>query len=330
MRAVLFTESRYDADRVYSQNIRKKLSEVFEFDGKDHGVNDLGAADFSDVEVLFTTWGMARLDTATIKTYFPRLKACFCAMGSVQGFAREFLSLGIKVFSAWQANAVPVVEYAVSQILLATKGYFPLSRLCKTDYVHAHDLVERFTGNYGAKIGILGDGAIGSRVIEKLKEHNLDVYVYSITMTEDKAKKSGVRLASLKTIFSECDVISNHLADNEKTRGMINGELFKSMKDYSTFINTGRGAQVDETALIEVLENNETVTAVLDVTYPEPPDPKSKLYTLDNVVLTPHIAGSLGREVERMAEYMIEESKRFIGGQSTLYGVTEKMLKTMA
>lgn len=330
MRAIIFSESRYDADRVYSREIRKKLSELFEFDGNTYSVKDLGVTDLTDVEVIFTTWGMAKLDVATIKERFPVLKACFCAMGSVQGFAREFLSLGVKVFSAWQANAVPVVEYAVSQILLATKGYFMLSRLCKSDYKGAHDLVERFVGNYGAKVGILGDGAIGFHVTEQLLKHDLDVYVYSITMTEERAKSVGVRLASPKTIFSECDVISNHLADNPNTRGIINAELLNSMKNYSTLINTGRGAQIDENALIDVLEKNDTISAVLDVTYPEPPEKDSKLYTLPNVVLTPHIAGSLGHEVERMAEYMIEESKRFLKGEPTRYGVTEQMLKTMA
>lgn len=69
----------------------------------------------------------------------------------------------------------------------------------------------------------------------------LDIYVFSITMTEEKAENLGVKLAGLDKIFEECDVISNHLANNEKTKGIIGKTLLSKLKDYSTFINTGRG-----------------------------------------------------------------------------------------
>lgn len=73
---------------------------------------------------LFSTWGMPALGKEQIRAYFPSLKAVFYAAGSVQGFAREYLEAGVQVFSAWAANAVPVAEFTVAQILLAGKGYF--------------------------------------------------------------------------------------------------------------------------------------------------------------------------------------------------------------
>ncbi|MCQ2399836.1 MAG: NAD(P)-binding domain-containing protein, partial [Clostridia bacterium] len=217
-----------------------------------------------------------------------------------------------------------------AQIVLANKGFFAMPNMVKADYKNAQKFFSSYKGNYKTKVGILGDGAIGSQVIDRLKAYRLEVYVYSIQMTEERAKEIGVKLSSLQEIFAECDVISNHLANNEQTKGIINAELIKSMKDYSTFINTGRGAQVDENALIEKLSSNPTVTAVLDVTCPEPPEKDSPLYTLNNVFLTPHIAGSSGNEVWRMAEYMLEESKRFVNGDKSLYEVSLKMLETMA
>ena len=266
-----------------------------------------------------------------IKSFFPSLKYVFYAAGSVQSFARPFLNLGVRVFSAWQANAVPVAEYSVAQILLATKGFFALYPRSKK-HSRADIAADKkgYKGNYGAKIGILGDGAIGSLVIEELIRHKLEVWVFSITMSEERAATLGVKLKSLSEIFAECDVISNHLANNEKTRGIINASLIESMRPYTTFINTGRGAQVDEDALIKKLSSDKTISAALDVTYPEPPVADSPLFTLDNVTLTPHIAGSLGLEVERMSQYMIDDYRRIERGEIPLYEVNLEMMERMA
>lgn len=330
MRAVCFCENPADWERVYCPAVKDGLSKEFSLDDKIYRKADLENTHFSDVEVLFSTWGMAALSEAEIKKYFPSLKGVFYAAGSVQAFARPYLKKGVRVFSAWRANAIPVVEYAVAQIVLANKGFYQTAHRTKADYAQGAEFFRHYKGNYDAKIGILGDGAIGAEVIKRLKEMHLDIYVYSITMTKERAKSLGVKLASLEEIFAECDVISNHLANNEKTQGIINQALLSKLKDYSTFINTGRGAQVDEAALIEKLQANLTVTAVLDVTYPEPPKEDSPLFALRNVILTPHIAGSAGLEVRRMADYMLAESKRFKNGEPCLYEVTLEMLKTMA
>ena len=99
---------------------------------------------------------------------------------------------------------------------------------------------------------------------------------------------------------------------------------------HKTFINTGRGAQVNEPDLIRFLAERPDVTALLDVTYPEPPAKDSPLFDLENVILTPHIAGSMGNEVWRMAEYMLKEFRCYISGEPTKYSVSLKMLETMA
>lgn len=210
------------------------------------------------------------------------------------------------------------------------RGVFDRRRIVRKSRFGENRFFRNFKGNDGAKVGILGDGAIGAEVIKKLKEMKLDIYVFSITMTEEKAENLGVKLAGLDKIFEECDVISNHLANNEKTKGIIGKTLLSKLKDYSTFINTGRGAQVDEEALVETLQKNPTLTAVLDVTDPEPPQADSPLFALPNLFLTPHIAGSAGSEVCRMAEYMFEESKRFKKGETCFYEVALEMLNTMA
>lgn len=286
------------------------------------------AHEFSDTEVVFSTWGMPCFTEEEIKSFLPSLKAVFYAAGSVQNFARPFLKCGVKIFSAWRANAVPVAEYTVSQILLANKGFF--ASVLSSSYQSFKETCKNYNGNYKSVVGIVGVGMIGSLVCSMLKNFDLDILVYDPFLSDKKADDLGVTKTSLEEIFSRCDVVSNHLADNAETKRIFTKELFERMKPYATFINTGRGAQVIEEDLIHVLKKREDVIALLDVTEPEPPISGSELYVLKNCILTPHIAGSSGKELRRMAEYMMEEYGRFSSGEFCPYEVNENMLRTMA
>ena len=101
-------------------------------------------------------------------------------------------------------------------------------------------------------------------------------------------------------------------------------------KGNATFINTGRGAQIVEADLIRALKEVPTRTALLDVTFPEPPEADSPFWTMQNVFLTPHIAGSMGKEVARMGSYMAEDFTRVLNREAPKWEVTLKMLETMA
>ena len=135
---------------------------------------------------------------------------------------------------------------------------------------------------------------------------------------------------SIEEIFSTCQTISNHMAHNAQTEGMLNYRYLSLMQDYAVFVNTARGASVVEADLIRVLKEKPTRTAVLDVTWPEPVKEGSEFLSLPNVFLTPHIAGYANQEVLRLADYMFDELKRFKAGEKLLYEVTLPMLETMA
>ena len=284
--------------------------------------------EFKDTEYVFSTWGMPVFTEEEIKEYLPSLKAVFYGAGSVQSFARPFLNLGIKIFSAWAANAVPVAEYTVAQIVLANKGFFKTMRY--NNIKQAKSMTQNYTGNYGIKVGIIGAGMIGKLVLQKLKDYDVDVMVFDPFLSDETAKELGAKKTDLESLFAECSVISNHLANNEQTKGMLNGKLFEKMLPYSTFLNTGRGAQVVEPELISILKLRPDITEILDVTAPEPPNEGSELFTLENCILTPHIAGSIGNEVRRMGEYMTAEYRNFIQNKPCQYEVTLRMLETMA
>ncbi len=286
-----------------------------------------------DVEYLFSTWGMLELEREEIKRYFPSLKAVFYAAGSVKGFAPAFLDCGVKVFSAWAANGVPVAECTVAEIILANKGFFSGSlayRQTKSQDKGREKSFDSFPGNYNTNVGIIGAGMIGRLVIERLKTYNLNIFVFDPFLSEENAEKMGVKKCSLEELFQSCQTVSNHLADKPETVGMLNYSLFSKMPPNGVFINTGRGAQVVEEDLIRALKEEPDRFAVLDVTYPEPPVETSPFYAMDNVILSPHMTGSFGNEFHRMAEYMLGEYELLTAGKEVNYSITKEMLTTMA
>lgn len=286
---------------------------------------------FADVEFIFSTWGMPAFTEEEIGLCFPNLKCLFYAAGTVQKFARPFLCRGVKVFSAWAANAVPVAEMTVAEIVLANKGYFLTSRLYRTKgNGEAKAAFAKCNGNYGETVGIIGAGMIGKLVIQMLRSYRLQVLVFDPFLPDEQATALGVEKCDLPTLFSRAFVVSNHLANNEQTKGMLTYDLFCRMRENAVFINTGRGAQVVEDDLVRILRERPDLTALLDVTYPEPPVKDHPFYTLPNCILTPHIAGSAGDEVRRMGEYMLREYQCYLTGAPCAYEVTEKMLETMA
>ncbi len=334
MKSIYLANNHGQLDYVYSESTKKVLEEIAalkpEYRFKK---GDLLAAPekFADVEYIFSTWSMPALTDDEVAKCFPALKAIFYSAGTVQTFARPFMARGVKIFSAWAANAVPVAEYTVAQIILACKGFFRACSLASANKRNeARELSMSCPGNYGCKVGLIGVGMIGSLVAEMLKVYNHKVLVFDPFCSQEKADSLGIELCSLERIFSECQVISNHLANNPQTVGMLDYELFKLMKPNATFLNTGRGAQVVEADLARAMSEKPNAAAVLDVTFPEPIEDGNPLLALDNVYLTPHIAGSQADEVHRMAEYMVEEFKAFTSGAPTKYSVTEKMLETMA
>ncbi len=284
------------------------------------------------VEAILCTWHMESFTGEQIDRYFPNLKIVFYAAGSVQYFARPFLERGIKVVSAWGAMSIPVAEFATAQIIQANKGFYhAMSMYRDGKYSEGRDFATyQFPGTYTTKVGILGAGMIGSRVINMLKGYSVDIMVYDPFMSEEKAKSLGVSSSPLEEIFSQCQTISNHIANNAQTVGMLNYRLFRLMKDNAAFINTGRGAQVVEPDLVRALKEKRGRCAILDVTWPEPCPRDHEFWKLPNVFMTPHIAGYAAAEVWRMTDYMLDELKRFKAGEKLQYEVTIPMLATMA
>lgn len=286
-----------------------------------------------EVEVAFGTWDTPELTTEQIRTYLPNLKVLFYAAASVRYFAEPYLQCGVRILSAWKIMALPVAQFTVSLITLANKGALQTIRLYpEVGFEAAKQLpVAQFPGSYGTKVGILGAGAIGSQVIQMLKDYGTQIMVYDPFLPPERATALGVQCYSLEEIFSECQTISNHLANNPQTVGMLHYGLFSKMGKNATFINTGRGAQVVEADLIRALREEPQRSAILDVTDPEPVAPGHEFLKMKNVFLFPHIAGSARDEVLMFSDFMIRQLNHYLQGEEfDPCEVTADMLKTMA
>lgn len=282
----------------------------------------------AETDVIFSGWGAPKMD-APFLAAAQRLKAVFYGAGTIRYFTSEaFWERGIVVSSAYAANAVPVAEYTLAMILLSLKnGWF-----------HAFEtkrrrrLTERVpcAGAYRSKIGLVSLGMVGRLVRDRLRGFDVDVLAYDPFVGEADAAAMDVEMVSLERLFSECDVISLHTPLLKETEGMIEGRHFNLMKPRASFINTARGAIVRETEMIDVLARRPDLTAILDVTWPEPPPPDSPLWDLTNVILTPHIAGSRDKECRRMGALMIEEFDRWARGDELRWAINERQALILA
>lgn len=316
---------------VYSRAEKERLSEMVELFAEAVSARDLRAGKYADVareaRFVFSTWGMPAISAEEIRELLPKVEAVFYAAGTVQGFGRPFLERGVRVVSAWAANALPVAEFTLAQVLLGLKR----------TWWHARELREKggpeawraigVTGAYGSTVALISLGMIGRRVAELLRPFDVKVIAYE----PFGGDVEGVERVSLEECFLRGDVVSLHTPNLPTTRKMITGAHLAAMKPYATFINTARGAIVDAEGMFAVLRRRPDLTAVVDVADPtEPPPAGSPFYTLANLVLTPHIAGSMGNEVERMAAYMVDECGRLLRGEPLKYEVSLGMLETMA
>lgn len=163
----------------------------------------------------------------------------------------------------------------------------------------------------GKKLGVVGTGAIGTRVASIAKAFGCQVYAYSKT----KKQLEGVTYVDLDTLLSTCDIISLHTPLNEKTKGLIGKDQLQLMKKSAILINTSRGPVVDSEALAHALNQDQILGAAIDVFETEPPVPKNHpLLTAKNVLATPHIAFATKEALEKRAVIVFDNVAKWLQG----------------
>lgn len=280
-------------------------------------------------EILITGWGAPRLDARALDDW-PHLRAVFHAAGTVKRVVSPDLwERGIRVSSSAAANAMPVAEYTLSMILLSAKqALASADAFRRTQNMAAARPHGRF-GAYGITVGIVGASRIGRRVLELLRPFDISAVLYDPSLSTTDAAALGATLVSLDDLLRASDIVSLHAPSLPETRRMIGAAELATMRDGATLVNTARGDIVDTDALVAELGAGR-LTAVLDVTDPEPLPPGHPLFSAPGVTLTPHIAGSLGNELRRMGHQTVEEIERFVTRGSLDFEVHRHDLATIA
>lgn len=330
LKSALFFDYPASNGEVFTAEARDRIAALTDLypDVISAGNFDDHAADLAEVKVIFASWGLIPFKAEHFAA-MPKLKAVFYAAGNVKAFAQPLIDHDVILVSAWEANAIPVAEMCLSQILLSLRGYFRAVRQYQDS--HNNTSAKAFThpGVNGATIGLLGVGKIGTRLRELLRSYPLKVIAYDPFLTAERAAELDIESASMEAVFERADIVSNHIPDIPDTRGVLTKDHFSAMRSGATFINTGRGAQVVEEDLIRVMRDRADLTALLDVTMPEPPVDGSPLWDLPNVIVSPHIGGTVGDECPRLSALVIKEFERWQKGEPLTQQVTAEVFATM-
>ncbi len=282
-----------------------------------------------EVEALIAGWGMPVLDEALLRC-FPRLRIVFYAAGTIRNIVTAASwRRGIRFTTAALANARPVAEFTQAAIVFALKRVWERARSLREDNRYQRHYPP-IPGCYGTTVGLLALGKIGRLVAQRLRELDVRVIAYDPFVDRAEAEKLGVRLCPIEELFATSDVVSCHLPLYAGTEGLIDGALLRRMKPDATFINTARGAVVNELELIAVLQQRPDLQAVLDTIVEEPPPPGHALLTLPNAFVTPHIAGSMCFECRRMGIMMVDEFRRYQAGEPLRGEIREAELAYIA
>lgn len=319
-------------DVVYPQEVQTEIAELVEVI---HGplTNETCFNHpelLQEVELIFSGWGAPVFDEHFLELT-PNLKAVFYAAGTMKSLLTDAVwERELVVTTANTANAIPVAEFTLSQILFALKNGWELREQVRQNRTYHFGEFPFVFGNYNRNVGLISLSQVGRKVLEYLKPFDVNVLAYDPFLSDEEAAELNVTKVSLAELFKDSEIVSLHSPLLPETTGMITGELLQSMKPHTTFINTARGAIVKEDEMIAALKERTDLTAVLDVTYPEPPEKDSPLYDMQNVVLTPHIAGSAGTEVGRMGAYMLSELTHYLADEPLDYQITKEKYQHMA
>jgi phosphoglycerate dehydrogenase-like enzyme len=273
--------------------------------------DDRAAGVLAGCDVLLAHWGCPPLDAAAL-ALAPRLRLLAYAGGTVRSIVSDALwERGVTVTTAAEANAVPVAEFTLSTILLANKGAFAArERLRGTDLRIRRP---RPVGNVGKRVGLIGASRVGRRVIALLEPFDLEIVVADPHLSPAEAEALGVTLVDLPTLLRTCAIVSVHAPELPSTHHLLGATELALVQDGATLVNTARGSLVDTEALVVELASGR-ISAVLDVTDPEPLPGDHPLLSLPNAFVTPHVAGALGSELGRLTEAALQEVERHAAG----------------
>jgi phosphoglycerate dehydrogenase-like enzyme len=223
---------------------------------------------------------------------------------------------GVAVAIAAGCNASPVAEHTIMLMLSVYRRLSEVDRSMRDGRWIFSEMRERCYSLRGKTVGLVGLGNIGRSVARKLSGFEVDVTYYDPRRPEASVESAlGATFVPMDRLLAESDVISLHLPGGAENRHLFGAKAFSRLKRGAILINTARGDLVDEDALCDAVESGHLMGAGLDVYEPEPPVPGSRLTRFDQVVLTPHTAGSVIDNVEHVAAHVFGNIDAILNGR---------------
>lgn len=281
--------------------------------------------------VVITGWGTPTFDEA-VRTAATDLKLVAHSAGSIKKLLPPpVFDQGIAVTHAAGAIAPAVAEMSILLILLALRQAHQLDRQLKAGTPWA-DVKGAGMGQelVGRRVGVVGAGYTGREVIWRLNGLRAEVWVYDPYLTAERAAALGVTKApDLNTLFRACPIITMQAPPTAESARMVGAEQLALLRDGGIFINTARSLTVDQDALLAEFQSGR-IHGALDVFDEEPLPVDSPFRQLENIIITPHIAGASRQARHRQGRFIVEEIRRFLADEPLQFAVTRDMLATMA
>jgi len=286
------------------------------------------------IDAVVTGWDSPPISEEML-AMAPSLRVVVHSGGSIKPFIPDCIwDRGVRIATANDSLGKGVAETTLGYILAGLKGFFPLAQAMrepggKWQECVASDGLLQVRELYNVKIGVIGASRTGRHLIRLLKAFDVELLLTDPTIEESEALALGCDLVKLDDLMERADVVSLHAPALPELRHMLGRAHFVRMKPGAIFINTARGMLVDEDALIAELQTGR-ISAILDVTNPEPPPAESPLRELPNVVLLPHIAGAISNGCYRQGNDTIAQLYEWKQGHPMHGELTEARMAVMA
>lgn len=242
----------------------------------------------------------------------------------------EVLNRGISVTHAAVALAPAVAEMAMLLVLLGLRHVQRYDRALKSG--SAWEGQKAFGPPFelrGQRVGVISASYVGRHFIALMRAMECDIWVYDPYLTDEQAATLGVTRVPLRDLMAQCPIVSIHAPSTPETHHMLGQAEFALMPDGALLVNTARSWMTDEDALLAELRTGR-IAAALDVFDTEPLPLDSPFRQLDNVILTPHVAGASVQARFRQGETIVAELTRFFSGQALAFEVTRERYAILA
>ncbi|MBD3648600.1 MAG: C-terminal binding protein [Pseudomonadales bacterium] len=283
------------------------IARIVEIDGSSVGSFLEGAR---DADALITSWGI-KIDQQIISGLEKCVVIGVGSVGVDMVDVDAATSAGIVVTNVPDVFIEEVADHTIMLLLACARRTKIMDKFVREgEWFKGRPVLNQVPRLWGQTLGLISFGNVARAVARRAQVFGMHVIAHDPYVTELKITGEGVEPVSMGELLDRADYVSVHPGLNEGTRAMLSTDQFKQMKNTAAVINCGRGPTIDEAALIKALQEGEIAAAGLDVLEKEPPEPDNPLLSMDNVVLTPHVASASTR--------MRPETRRRVGREVAL------------